>query len=105
MIELRRYRTFDGRIPFSEWLEKLDGGTAARVSAYKDRIRLGHFGNSRSVGEGVWELKIDYGPGYRIYYIRDGGTVVILLCGGDKGSQQEDIRQAHRFAVDYWRRA
>lgn len=101
MMELRRYRTADGRVPFSEWLEKLDGRTRARVSAYKDRMRLCHWGDLRSVGESVWELKIDFGPGYRIYYIRDGGAVVILLCGGDKGSQPSDIRQSHAFAADY----
>lgn len=101
MMELRRYRMVDGRVPFSEWLEKLDGRTAARVSAYKDRMCLGHWGDSRSVGEAVWELKLDFGPGYRIYYLREGGAVVILLSGGDKGSQQADIRQAHEFASDY----
>lgn len=103
-MDIRRYRTLDGRVPFSDWLDKLDAAAAARVSAYKDRMRAGHWGNSRFVGEGVWELKIDFGPGYRIYYLRDGKTVVILLCGGDKGSQQADIRQAHEFAADYRRR-
>ena len=103
-IELRWYRTAAGRAPFSDWLEGLDAVTATRVSAYKNRMRRGQWGDYRSVGEGVWELKIDFGPGYRIYYLRDGLTVVILLCGGDKSSQQADIRQAHRFAEDYWRR-
>lgn len=103
-MDIRRYRTTDGRVPFSDWLGTLDAAAAARVSAYKDRMQAGHWGNSRFVGEGVWELKIDFGPGYRIYYLRDGRTVVILLCGGDKGSQQADIRQAHEFAADYWRR-
>jgi putative addiction module killer protein len=103
-MDIRRYRTIDGRIPFSDWLGKLDAATAARVSAYKDRMHAGQWGNSRFVGDGVWELKIDFGPGYRIYYLRDGRTVVILLCGGDKGSQQADIRQAHGFAEDYRRR-
>ena len=103
-MELRRYRTAAGRVPFSDWFGRLNAATAARVSAYKDRLQAGHWGNSRSVGEGVSELKINFGPGYRIYYLRDGQTVVILLCGGDKGSQQADIRQAHEFAADYWRR-
>ncbi|MBI3551850.1 MAG: type II toxin-antitoxin system RelE/ParE family toxin [Elusimicrobia bacterium] len=104
ILELRRYRTADGRVPFSEWFASLDGPTTARVSAYKDRMQAGRWGDSRFVGEGVWELKIDFGPGYRIYYLRDGRAVVILLCGGDKGSQQSDIRQAHEFAADYRRR-
>ncbi len=103
-MELRRYRTADGSVPFSQWIEHLDAMAAGRVSAYVDRMKSGHFGNSRSVGHGVCELKMDFGPGYRVYYLRDGHTVVVLLCGGDKGSQQADIRKACAYADDYWRR-
>jgi putative addiction module killer protein len=103
IIELREYITADGRSPFSDWLDTLDSSAAVRVLAYRDRMRAGHWGNFRFVGEGVWELKINLAPGCRIYYLRDGSTLVILLCGGDKASQQADIRQAHRFAADYWR--
>lgn len=100
-MELRRYRTAEGRVPFSEWLLDMDDSTAGRVSAYVDRMKSGNFGKSGPVGQGVVELKIDFGAGYRVYYIRDGRTVVVLLCGGDKSSQQADIRQAHEFAADY----
>ena len=103
-FELQRYRTAAGRVPFSEWLGALDVSTAARVSSYVDRMKAGNFGGSKPVGQGVSELKIDFGPGYRVYYILDGGTVVILLCGGDKGSQRTDIRRAQGFAADYRRR-
>ncbi|MFI5363040.1 MAG: type II toxin-antitoxin system RelE/ParE family toxin [Elusimicrobiota bacterium] len=65
------------------------------------RIELRHY---RTVGEGVLELKVDFGPGYRIYYLRDGDSIVVLLCAGDKGSQHGDIRRAHENAADYWRR-
>lgn len=102
--ELRRYRDAAGRIPYSEWLRKRDNTTAARVGAYVDRMKAGNFGNSRSVGGGVSELKIDAGPGYRVYYLRDEGEIVVLLCGGDKGSQAADIRRARAYAGDYWER-
>lgn len=69
--------------------------------AYVDRMKGGNFGNSEPVGQGVSELKIDFGPGYRAYYIRQGNVVVVLLCGGDKASQQADIRKALGYAADY----
>ena len=103
-MELRRYRAANGRVPLSEWLMALSDSTAGRVSAYIDRMKSGNFGHSRPVGAGVSELKVDFGPGYRVYYLRDGQTVVVLLCGGHKGSQRADIRQAHEYAADYWRR-
>lgn len=103
-MELRRYRTAKERIPYSDWLQDLDDATFGRVSAYVDRMKYGNFGKSEPVGQGVSGLKIDFGPGYRVYYIRDGRAVVVLLCGGDKSSQQADIRQAHAFAADYRRR-
>lgn len=101
---LFRYRTTDGRVPYSEWLADLDDPTAGRLLAHVDRMKSGNFGRSEPVGQGVSELKIDFGPGYRVYYLRDGRTVVILLCGGDKGSPREDIRKALEFAADYRRR-
>ncbi len=103
-MELRRYRTAEGRVPYSEWLQHLNISAAGRVSAYVDRMKSGNFGNSEPVSQGVSELKINFGPGYRMYYIRDGQTIVILLCGGDKSSQQKDINWAHKFAEDYRRR-
>lgn len=103
-MELRRYRTAVGHVPYSDWLRGLADSIAGRVSAYVDRMKSGNFGRSEPVGQGVSELKIDFGPGYRVYYLRDGRTVVILLCGGDKSSQRTDIRQAKDFAADYRRR-
>lgn len=104
IYELRRYQDSNGRVPYSDWLSDLDDRTAARVAAYVDRMKTGNFGNSRTVGQGVAELKIDAGPGYRVYYLRDGGKIVVLLCGGDKGSQSADIRRARAYAGDYWER-
>lgn len=103
-MDLLRYRTADDYVPYSDWLQSLDAPTFGRVSAYVDRMKSGNFGKSEPVGHGVSELKIDFGPGYRVYYLRDGHTVVILLCGGDKSSQRADIRQAQEFAADYRRR-
>ena len=68
------------------------------------RLRQGHFGDHRNVGDGVWELRIFFGPGYRVYYLLDGECLVILLCGGDKDSQDKNIGMAKHFAADYWRR-
>lgn len=88
----------------TEWLNGLDVATNGRVQAYIDRMKGGNFGDSRSVGEGVSELKMNFGSGYRVYYLRDGRRVIVLLCGGDKDSQPADIRQAKQYAKDYWRR-
>lgn len=69
-----------------------------------DRISLGNFGDCRSVGEGVQELRIDYGPGYRVYFGQLGSTIVLLLCGGDKSAQAKDINLAHYYWSEYRRR-
>lgn len=103
-FELVRYQDRSKRIPYSEWIRELDGKTAGRIRSYVGRLKSGNFGDSRSVGHGVVELKIDFGPGYRVYYLRDGEEIVVLLCGGDKGSQAGDILRAWAFAVDYWER-
>ena len=84
-----------GKKPFREWL--LDQIAAVRIRARLTRVRAGNFGTIRNLGEGVMELKIDHGPGYRVYYAIDAGTIVLLLCGGDKRTQQRDIETAQRF--------
>jgi putative addiction module killer protein len=87
---------------FSQWLLKLRDSTArARILTRIRRLREGNPGDSRSVGSGIVELKIDYGPGYRVYFIRRGETLVVLLCGGDKSSQQQDILRAKDIAREY----
>ncbi len=73
----------------------------ARIGARLDRLALGHFGDSGSVGDGVTELRIDYGPGYRVYCLRRGEKLVVLLCGGDKPSQARDIAQARKLAKEW----
>lgn len=91
--ELREY--VDGaRLPFARWFNKLAPVTAARIDKYLRRMEQGNLGDSKSVGSGVQELRIDYGPGYRVYYGRDGERLVILLAGGSKRSQAKDIAEA-----------
>jgi putative addiction module killer protein len=84
---------------FSDWINSLrDLRAVARIDARIGRLRLGNFGDAKSVGDGVSELRIDYGPGYRVYFTRRGEIVVILLCGGAKGSQARDIERAKAVA-------
>ena len=98
--EVRVYARSDGSEPFTQWLRGLrDGTTRNRIRQRIVRIRLGHFGDARAVGDSVQELRIHFGPGYRVYFGREGDALVILLCGGDKGSQERDIERAQ----EYWR--
>ncbi|WP_293128647.1 type II toxin-antitoxin system RelE/ParE family toxin [Microcoleus sp. bin38.metabat.b11b12b14.051] len=100
--EIKRYITSDGRVPFAEWFDSFkDANTQAKIRSRLNRVITGNFGDYRSVGEGVCELRIDYGPGFRIYFGQVGTTIVILLCGGDKSTQSRDIRQAKEYWTDY----
>lgn len=101
-IQVQLYRMANGRIPFREWLLKLQKKTRARIRARLANLRLGNLGDNRALGSGLWELRDFSGPGYRIYFTRQGSRVILLLAGGDKGSQQNDIRRARRY-LDDWR--
>jgi putative addiction module killer protein len=93
MIEVRQTAEFSG------WLRRLkDGRAKARIAARIERMALGNRGDAKSVGKGVMEMRIAYGPGYRIYYVRRGAAIVILLCGGDKRTQRQDIKRAQELA-------
>jgi putative addiction module killer protein len=92
-FELREYIE-DGRSPFGEWFGKLDSVTAARVDRYIRRLEAGNFGAAKVLGEGVSELRLDFGPSYRVYFGRDGKTLIILLGGGTKRRQDADIAAA-----------
>jgi putative addiction module killer protein len=103
--ELRIYETSQGQAPFSSWFNALrDRAASVRIQKRLDRVELGNLGDYRSVGEGVFELRIDYGPGYRIYFAPTDLVVILLLCGGDKRSQDQDIVQAKQFWIDFQRR-
>lgn len=103
--ELSIYATEQGDAPFSSWLDSLrDGGARARIKKRLDRVVLGNLGDRRSVGEGVFELRINYGPGYRVYFAQTEKQSVLLLCGGDKSAQDRDIIQARQFWNDFKQR-
>jgi putative addiction module killer protein len=98
-LELEEYVTLDGVAPFSVWLARLrDRAARARIVKRLFRLRAGLLGDWSPVGKGVYEVREDYGPGYRIYFARNGATVLVLLAGGDKHSQEADIKHAQ----DYW---
>ncbi|MGH7872922.1 MAG: type II toxin-antitoxin system RelE/ParE family toxin [Candidatus Binatia bacterium] len=100
--EVQTYLRPDGTCPFNDWLESLrDRQARARIRARINRVRLGNLGDCKSVGSGVSELRIDYGPGYRVYFGIAETKLVILLCGGDKRSQRGDIREAIACWEDY----
>lgn len=100
--EVQIYSTPEGRAPFEEWVAALrDKRAKARIFTRIDRIRLGNFGDCRSIGGGVYELRVDYGPGYRVYFGLAGTLVVLLLCGGTKKTQRRDIQTAHRYWKEF----
>jgi putative addiction module killer protein len=102
LIELRYYQTSDAQRPFVRWLENLaDRQARTRIEARLARMAVGGFGDTEPVGEGVMELKVDWGPGYRVYFSRVGVVIVLLLCGGDKRTQQKDIDRAKAYLEDY----
>jgi putative addiction module killer protein len=105
-VELRYYQTAAGAQPFVEWLGGLaDRQARARIQARLARVAAGNFGDVEPVGEGVLEMRIDWGPGYRVYFARVGNMIVLLLCGGDKRTQQRDIKRAKDYFEDYKRRS
>jgi putative addiction module killer protein len=104
MIELRGYVDENGHKCFAAWLDALDPIAAAKVATALARMEQGNFSNVKGVGAGVYEYRIDFGPGYRVYFGRDGDTLVILLGGGTKKRQNKDIETAHQYWNDYKRR-
>jgi putative addiction module killer protein len=102
VIEVLRYLTRAGRNPVSEWIAELaDAHAKARIRDRIDRLSQGNLGDSKALGGGLSELRIDWGPGYRVYYGMIGRNCVLLLCGGDKRKQSSDIQRAHEYLGDY----
>ena len=101
MLDVLEYLDQSGRSPFGRWFGALDAVAAAKISAVVARIEAGNLSNVKGVGGGVLEFRIDFGPGYRIYFGRNGATIVILLGGGSKKRQSADIDAAHRRWTDY----
>ncbi len=103
--ETLHYQLPNGKHPFSEWLLALsDKRIQSRILARLDRVLFGNFGDTKLVDTGVWELRLHFGPGYRVYFGLDGQVLVILLFGGDKSTQDGDIKRAREHWKDYLKR-
>ena len=103
--QIFEYIAPSGSNPFREWLDGLsDRKAQALIDVRIANVRRGTFGDCKPLGHGVFELKLSYGPGYRIYIAMDGGAVVLLLCGGSKKSQSRDIQRAYQYLEDYRKR-
>ena len=101
-FSIETFQTVNGKRPFDDWLDSIyDRKTRAIILLRLDRLEMGNFGYCEPVGDGVSELKIDFGPGYRIYFGKIGLTCVLLLCGGDKRSQKNDIKKAKEYFNEY----
>ena len=105
MLEIRYYVAADGRQPFAEWFADLEPVARAKIARAIARMEQGNLSNAKPVGGGVLEYRIDFGPGYRVYFGRDGEALVILLTGGNKKRQQRDIEAAFACWQDYKRRS
>lgn len=103
MPEIRYYVAGSGKEPFAEWFGRLDEVAGTKVTRALVRLEHGNFSNVKSVGAGVLEYRMDFGPGYRVYFGRDGDTIVVLLTGGTKKQQQRDVEAAHSYWQDYKR--
>ncbi len=98
---IREYMTAEGINPFRRWLNALDVSIRARVQARIFRFETGNLGDHKSIGSGVWEARLPFGAGYRVYFGKERQTVILLLLGGDKASQRKDIGLAQRYWADY----
>jgi len=100
--KLKIYETSTGKCPFDKWFNDLaDQKAQALIDLRLERIKHGNFGNCESIGNGVCELKIDFGPGYRVYFGKLGIQIILLLCAGDKKSQRKDIEKAKKYFQDF----
>ncbi len=104
MLDVREYLNDDGSSPFAQWFADLDAVAAAKITVALARIAQGNLSNVKGVGQGVLEYRMDFGPGYRVYFGRDGEVLVVLLAGGTKKRQQRDIEDAQTRWASYKRR-
>jgi putative addiction module killer protein len=100
-FEIVIYQDDHGKAHFSDWIKSLDRSVRNRVFARLDRVENGNFGDWKSIANGIGEIRFKFGSGYRLYFGRDGKRLVILLCAGDKKSQQKDIKLAKELWIDY----
>lgn len=103
-MEIRIYKDQKGNLPLTGWLGKLRDRRAREIIHNRiDRLRLDNLGDSRSLGNGLFEIRIHYGPGYRVYFGQSGKNIILLLCGGNKSTQQQDVNLARKYWLDYRR--
>lgn len=101
-FEFEMYVTVSGRCPFEEWMYDIrEKNTRAKILTRLDRLKAGNFGDCKSLGDGIAELRIHFGPGIRIYYSKVGSKIILLLSGGEKGSQTKDIGKAKEYLKEY----
>ncbi len=104
-MEIRHYLTVSGRDPYQQWLDQMkDLKDRVAIQRRIDRLTEENFGDHKFCQDRVWELRVDFGPGYRVYYTLEGKTIVLLLCGGSKRTQAADVKEAVRYWRDYQRR-
>jgi putative addiction module killer protein len=104
-IQIEVYETLNGKRPFEEWVKDIrELHTRAKILTRIDRLKLGNFGDCKSLQDGICELRIHYGPGIRIYYGKIGNKLILLLCGGEKSSQEKDIAKAKEYFKDFQER-
>lgn len=99
--KIKIYMNSEGKSPFIEWLESLDKNVRYRVKERLDRLSLGNFGDHKSIKAGIYELRLFFGSGYRIYYAKEEENILLLLSGGNKSSQKKDILKAISYWQDY----
>jgi putative addiction module killer protein len=104
VIEIRQYIDRRGRNPFQHWFVELDGTARARIVTALDKLQRGNFSGVKGAGAGIFELRLDFGPGFRVYFGKDGDRIVILLGGGTKKRQQTDIEAARELWQNYKQR-
>ncbi|MCM8763629.1 MAG: type II toxin-antitoxin system RelE/ParE family toxin [Candidatus Omnitrophica bacterium] len=102
MLIILVYQTLSGKRPFDEWYRKLkEQKVRLLIRKRVNRLAVGHIGDCKALKEGVFELRIDYGPGYRLYFAQEGQELILLLLGGDKSTQEQDICKAKEYYNDY----
>ncbi len=104
MKEIRIYKTENGKSPFESWINKLDNVVKARVIKRLERVSEGNYGDCKKIDTNLSELRFTFGPGYRIYFTEMADVIVVLLCGGDKSTQVQDIKKAHIYLQDLMER-
>jgi putative addiction module killer protein len=102
---IREYLTEEGKNPYRDWLSRLDKHIRVRIQARIMRFEQGNFGDCKAINHGVWEARLMFGAGYRIYYALENENVILLLLGGDKQSQAKDIKRAQTYWTDYQSRS